>query len=406
MVTADGRRHIEWTPIPEPSASGATCRVWLMQAGTISIPEDFVLLPAPNTNNRTLQETPEQSKLRSINAPDFVFLIEHVPTGDFFLFDLGMRKDLHNLPPYICDVDLPIYDCNPRLPQEILAESSPRGYSASKVKAIILSHLHFDHIGDCGREAFPNAELWIGPSACMEARPGHPHDPMATVLASDFPKDGSRKIVEFTIPHPRLQEGGDGRAIKIEEWHKTGQYEAVDCQVPKNGWKALGSFDLAFDLFGDESAYLIDTPGHAAGHQSLLIRVTTPEKIGGASGSCGENELDSNQDDFVLLAGDSFHHPDLLQDPFRTARPPYSSYTIHADDDLAIDTMIRTRQFAERDNIWVIASHDISIVETLAAGASRVEGLVLLNDWRQKGWKACHGKCGFSSLTAEKPSEH
>ncbi|KAI1620019.1 hypothetical protein EDD37DRAFT_570189 [Exophiala viscosa] len=381
MITTNQRRHIEWTPILGPSFPGAICRVWLMQAGTISIPEDFVLLPAPNTNNRTIQESPEQSKLRSFNAPDFVFLIEHVPTGDFFLFDLGMRKDLHNLPPYICDVDLPIYDCSPRLPQVILAKNSPAGFGFSKVKAIILSHLHFDHIGDCGREAFPEAELWIGPSACMEARPGHPHDPMATVLASDFPKDGTRKIVEFTIPQPRLQERGDGRATKIEEWHSTGQYEAVDSQVPRNGWKPSGSFGLAFDLFGDGSAYLIDTPGHAAGHQSLLVRVTTEQ-----------DGVDTDQGDFVLLAGDSFHHPILLQDPSRTARPPYGTYTIHADDDLAIDTMIRTREFAKRENIWVIASHDISIVETLAAGTNGVEGLVLLNDWRRKGWKGGQGQ--------------
>ena len=376
--------NMKWHPILVTSS--AICRVWLMQAGTITLPEDFVLLPKPNTRNRSFQQTPEQAKSRSFKAPDFVFLVEHVPTGEFFLYDLGMRKDLHNLSPHVREVELPIYDCSPTLPQDILAKHSPNGYKSSKVKAVILSHLHWDHIGDCGRELFPHAQLWLGPSACSEARPGYPHDKDALSLATDFPSDGSRKIVEFTIPQSLLEKT-DCRRRLIKTWHDAGHYNAIECRIPKSGWKPLGSFELAFDLFEDGSAYVVDTPGHAAGHQSLLLRVRTPGTSTRASSPSSTGSAYLDEDNFVFLVGDWFHHPALLQDPFKTARTPYSCYTVHIDPDLAINTLIRTRELAKRENVWVIASHDMSIMRTLSKGEDEVVGLVALNDWRQKGWK-------------------
>lgn len=366
-----------------------------MQAGSITIPEDFVLLPAPETDNLSSQKTSEQLKARSFKAPDFVFLIQHVPTGDFFLYDLGMRKDLEGIPRYCYEVDLPFYDCDPVTPQEILQQSGPPGYHPTRLKAIILSHLHFDHVGDCGRQdpAYRHAELWMGHSACREARPGYPCDPDGTCLSDDFPRDRSRTIVEFTIPAAVLEGSGDGRIEAVEEWQRAGHYEGIERRTPKAGWKPLGSFRLAFDLFEDGSAYIIDSPGHSAGHQSLLVRVKTEAPDNAANGSeesssrDNDTNADSDGEHFILLAGDSFHHPALLQNPGRSARAPYSAYTIHVDDDRAIDTMIRTREFAKRDNIWVVAAHDMSIVETLAPCRPNVEGLVPLNDWRQKGWK-------------------
>ncbi|KAF7299516.1 Metallo-beta-lactamase superfamily protein [Mycena indigotica] len=46
----------------------------------------------------------------------------------------------------------------------------------------------------------------------------------------------------------------------------------------------------AVDYFGDGSFYLLDTPGHIAGHLTGLARVT------------------ANPSTFILLAGDTFHH--------------------------------------------------------------------------------------------------
>ena len=92
-------------------------------------------------------------------------------------------------------------------------------------------------------------------------------------------------------------------------------------------------------------------------------------------------------DDFVLLAGDCYQHPAMLGDPLITARPPFSKSSMHGDPDTAINTMFRAKRCAEEENIWVIGAHDFSVSKAVSPETNPVKGLVLLTDWRQKGWK-------------------
>jgi hypothetical protein len=119
------------------------------------------------------------------------------------------------------------------------------------------------------------------------------------------------------------------------------------------------------------------------------VQKNPSEKLSTAP-DCAKSDLPL--DDFVRLAGDTFHHPELLRNPLRMARSPYSSNSVHTDDDLAIDSIYRTQAFAKHPNCWVIAAHDSDIQASLAAGQSSVEGLVLLNDWKYQGWKGEQGK--------------
>lgn len=136
----------------------------------------------------------------------------------------------------------------------------------------------------------------------------------------------------------------------------------------------MGAFERAFDVWGDGAAYLVDAPGHAPGHQMMLVRV-------------GIGEGGDEEDEFVLLAGDCFHHPELLEEPERTARRPFSDGSMHSEPEVAMETMKRTREFARRENVWVVGAHDFSIGEVVRPGVEVIEGLVLLNDWKKKGWK-------------------
>jgi glyoxylase-like metal-dependent hydrolase (beta-lactamase superfamily II) len=161
--------------------------------------------------------------------------------------------------------------------------------------------------------------------------------------------------------------------VRYKMRRKRGLYEAVELRDPGNeGWIGLGAFDRAFDVWGDGFAYLIDAPGHSPGHQMMLIRVKT-----NAAGD----------DDFVLLAGDCYHHPALLKDPKRTARPPYSKGGMHADPEEAVITIKCTKAFSEKEDVWVIGAHDFSVGEALAPGQKEIKGLVLLNNWHEKKWK-------------------
>lgn len=356
---------LPWHAIPSGSV---TCKVHLIQAGGLAIPEDMALLPGPDQPNDSLKDKKDQ-KPKKYYAPDYVFLIEHTATGDKYLFDLGIRKDLENLPPTIVKNVLPQFDCEPKSPAEILKEHGSAEQQPEKVKAVIFSHMHFDHVGDGAKAGFENAELWVGPTCCTYARPGYPVEEKAPTLSETLPTDGSRNIVEFFIPDELLKEADDKRAGKVMEGLRKGLYNAV--ALKKADWIGLGSFSRAFDVFGDGSAYLIDAPGHSAGHQMMLIRTTAG----------------SGDDTFVLLAGDCFHHPEILKEPRRTPRPPYSKGGMHTDPETALDTIFRTKAFAEKDNIWVVAAHDFNVGQNIEPGVKEVQGLVAINDWRKKKWK-------------------
>ncbi|KAF2849375.1 hypothetical protein T440DRAFT_135524 [Plenodomus tracheiphilus IPT5] len=360
--------ELPWHSIP---ASGATCRVHLIQAGGLYIPTAMAILPGPDKPNGDSTDSPDQKESQKLYyAPDYVFLIEHIATGHTYIFDLGMRKDLENLPPLIVENVLPQFKCEPKSPAEILKEFGTVEQQPEKIKAVIFSHMHFDHVGDGAKAGFGEAEMWVGPTCCTYARPGYPIDPKAPTLSETLPVDGSRKIMESYIPDDALKEAGDKRAGQVMEGMMKGKYNAVDLKKPE--WIGLGSFDRAYDAFGDGSAYIIDAPGHSAGHQMMLVRM----KSGG-----------SEEDTFVLLAGDCFHHPDILKDPRRTARPPYSKSGMHSDPDQAIDTIWRTKAFAEKPNIWVLAAHDFSIGDAIAPGQKEINGLTEVNEWYKRGWK-------------------
>ncbi|ORY12000.1 beta-lactamase-like protein [Clohesyomyces aquaticus] len=365
---------LPWYPI-SPSPSGAICEVHLLQAGGLTIPKDSVLLPGPNQPNDSTKPDNSKYKAPKFYAPDYVFLIQHLPTGNHYIFDLGMRKDLENLPPLLVKHVLPDYDCSPLSPADILRDHGTPDQQPENVKAVIFSHQHFDHVGDGAQASFSEAELWLGPTTCTYARPGYPLEENSPCLTDTLPTDGTRKIVEAFVSDALLAKAKDPREGKVAKAKEKGLYEAVDFSRPGddgNAWIGLGAFERGFDVWGDGAAYLLDAPGHSPGHQMMLVRVAVWD----------ENE----EDRFVVLAGDCYHHPDLMKDPWRTARPPYSKSSMHADPDQAIDTMFRTKAFAEKDNVWVIGAHDFSVGEAIAPGKKLIEGLVLLNGWKENGW--------------------
>lgn len=378
---ASASTKASWLPIPS-SPNGTTCNVHLLQAGGLLIPYDRVLLPGPKQQSHTVSPDYDPTKSEKYYVPDYCFLIEHPPTGDHYIFDLGMRKDLDALPPIIKKTTLPVFTPFPKSPAEILKKYGNSQEQPEKVKAVLFSHVHFDHVGDGATAGFTHAELWVGPTTCTYARPGYPDAENAPVLSDNFPTDGSRRIVEAYISDGRLEQDGDSRAGKVAQGKKEGKYEAVELRDAGDGWIGLGSFDRAFDVFRDGSAYLIDAPGHSPGHQMLLVRVTA------ASHGNSPASSSSDEDSFVLLAGDCYHHPDLLKDPERTARPPYSRGSMHSDPEVAIKTIHRTQAFAHKDNVWVMAAHDFSIGETLRKGEKEIGGLILINDWRRRKWKS------------------
>src|ERR1700712_2705932 len=129
----DTRPNLPWYGVPN-SKTGSTCRVYMMQAGGLSLPNDLVLLPGPNKPNSSLDQNSKEAR-DMFYVPDLVFFIEHPATGDKYVFDLGMRKDLENSTPAVVKNVLPNFKNFPESPVTVLKEHGTAEQQPSAVKA-------------------------------------------------------------------------------------------------------------------------------------------------------------------------------------------------------------------------------------------------------------------------------
>ncbi|KAI1862957.1 hypothetical protein JX265_009003 [Neoarthrinium moseri] len=186
-----------------------------------------------------------------LSTPCYSFLVQHPTLQRSLLFDLGIKKDWENYPPYMLErfTKAGVALIVPKHIREILDEG---GVDTKSLEAIIWSHWHFDHTGN--PSTFEHStKLIVGPGCKEKIFPGYPDNPVAQFLQKDVE---GREIKELDFAESPL---------------KIGQFDAVD-------------------YFGDGSFYLLDSPGHAIGHLCGLARVT------------------SNPDSFILMGGDAVHH--------------------------------------------------------------------------------------------------
>jgi glyoxylase-like metal-dependent hydrolase (beta-lactamase superfamily II) len=171
---------------------------------------------------------PDENCLGKKNTADYklvipvpVSLLVH-PTEGLVLFDTGVERD-H----WPDEVKLGV--CTSPL-LRIDAHLRRLGYETSRVRHIVMSHLHADHAGQMA--LFPDALFHMRKSEWEEAT----QQPRGDYFSADFaPARGFR----FT-------------------W------------IPE---------DIDYDLFGDGSVVCVDTKGHTPGHQSFLINLPATGKL-------------------------------------------------------------------------------------------------------------------------------
>ncbi|HEX8055629.1 MAG TPA: N-acyl homoserine lactonase family protein [Novosphingobium sp.] len=107
----------------------------------------------------------------------------------------------------------------------LIDELEHLGITPDAIGIIAVSHLHWDHIGQAA--SFPKARLLIG--------------------REDW------EALTATQPDPRLQ------PYRFEPW--------IEGRAPRE------TIDGDKDIFGEGSVVMFATPGHTAGHHSLLVRL-------------------------------------------------------------------------------------------------------------------------------------
>lgn len=173
-----------------------------------------------------------------IEIPINVYLLEH--RDGLVLFDAGLDHAIGTDPNYVSNA-IGRFFLN-RLfrlhigPNDTLkAKLNELGYAVEDVRKVIISHLHFDHIG-CIKEV-PRAELLVSDDEWQQLSGPHPE--------RDF-------ILREHIKIP----GAKWRQI---------EFAPTDDPL-------FAPFDGSYDVMGDGSMLLLPTPGHTPGSMSMLVR--------------------------------------------------------------------------------------------------------------------------------------
>jgi len=280
-------------PISQPYV-----HVSVLEAGYVAVPDHFLVQGGSTTKSTLL--------------PSLSFLLRHSHNDKRLIFDLGLRKDWENYPPGALDSINKYFTVE--IPVDVVESLRRGGVEPEQVDHIVLSHIHFDHIGD--PSLFPSSHFLVGGGA-------------EAVLANGYSADDTEPALE------------SGFARNLLPASRTSFLASDD-------WKPIGPFPRGHDFFGDGSVYLIDAPGHLAGHINALVR-TSPD------GS------------WLFLGGDSAHDTRIIKGEKELGTWPHpetgSLMCMHTDLVAAKEHIERIKRVNAIPKVQVLMAHDLDWFE-------------------------------------------
>jgi glyoxylase-like metal-dependent hydrolase (beta-lactamase superfamily II) len=299
----------------------ATVTVHALSSGFLTLPERFFVTPSD----------PEAIK----PVPSMSFLVQHTSDKKTtrIIFDLGMRKDITRYSPKVQT------HMKTRAPfgtePDVVDSLAEGGLKPTDIDYVILSHIHWDHIGM--PPDFPHSDFIVGNGAI---------DLMSGKTVLTVGKHSTFDILllpeDRTIELLHLE-----RTLEVDAMGFNSVEEAAFHICP---WGPKFLFDYVIDVFQDGSVFVVWAPGHLPGHLNLLCRISTePTK-------------------FVYLAGDACHDGRLLSGGRAIAEwkdddNPAEVRCIHADKAIAAQTIEKIRFAQEgRDcdlgKVEIVFAHD------------------------------------------------
>jgi N-acyl homoserine lactone hydrolase len=168
----------------------------------------------PETYNLTRQDVPDPT----MSVP--CFLVVH-PIGTL-VYDTGLGDKLVGRPPYLTKRGA---STSQVVLKTLSSQMAEVGYSSNQIKYLVLSHMHFDHVGNANDFAGPNT-TWLVQKVERDAMFGDNVPPQA--INPDY--------AALKTAHTLLLNGNH-------------------------------------DVFGDGSVTIVSTPGHTVGHQVLFLKL-------------------------------------------------------------------------------------------------------------------------------------
>ncbi|KAK3356552.1 hypothetical protein B0T25DRAFT_474555 [Lasiosphaeria hispida] len=325
----------------------------------------FVTVSALDGGHLTLPErlfVTDADPEKRATVPSLSFLVQHPSPqtstdsgrkSTNLLFDLGVKRDIES---YTGAQQAHIAQRQPVTTDPDCAASLRRGVASNRIEEhdrgplldpakeidiVILSHVHWDHIGT--PSDFPNATFAVGSGTLDLLKNGAgPLYPAELFNDDELPRS-------CTVEFPPVPRNNYGAALHVPK--HTATPLSTQTKLPplaqEWAWRPLAGFPAVLDFFGDESLFVIDSPGHLYGHVNLLARV-------------GERR-------YVYLGGDCCHDPRILRGEkdialYDNGRGGVRS--VHVDTGTAKRTLDRIRSFVhgesmgEGTEVEVVMAHD------------------------------------------------
>ncbi|KAK3309226.1 uncharacterized protein B0T15DRAFT_390734 [Chaetomium strumarium] len=277
-------------------------------------------------------------------VPSLAFLIQHPsqsPTGGSqvtrIVFDLGIKRDLSGYTPaqqaHIAQRQPVVTDPDGAASlRGSTAAEKPLLDPARDIDFVILSHVHWDHVGT--PSDFPRSTFVVG-SGTLDllkngAGPLYPAE-----LFNDDELPASRTVELPPVPNSTTVTAIPTKTTTPK--HTPAPPDTViilPASAAGWAWRPLASFPAVLDFFGDGSVYVVDSPGHLFGHVNLLVRLE-PRR-------------------YVYLGGDCCHDPRILSGEkgialYEDGRGGMRS--VHVDTGVAARTLERIRGFIEESRL-------------------------------------------------------
>jgi glyoxylase-like metal-dependent hydrolase (beta-lactamase superfamily II) len=251
---------VEPQPLHEPLAggsAGASVAVEPLVAGHVHWPRALMVSPGGRFLPPRLLWTILTGK-GAVTVPTPAFLIRH-PSAGAILVDTGLH------PSIVSDGHenfgaLGNRFGKPSLQQgeDVPSQLRQRGLEPAEIPVVVMTHLHLDHSSAISE--FPNSTFVVSETEWHAAAHGH---------------------------QPALN--GYRRA----HFDYAFEYRTID--FDRGGIGSYASFGRTFDLFGDGSVRLAYTPGHSAGHISVVCRLAQRDFVIGGDAVYLASQLDGSE---------------------------------------------------------------------------------------------------------------
>lgn len=249
--------HVEAKPLHEPPAGGtpgATVSVEPIVAGHAQWSRHMMESPGGRlVKAKTMRALLTGEPAMTVPCP--TFLIRH-PSAGAILVDTGLHPSIatdgeENFGRLGARFGKPSLDSGADLPAQLRA----RGLDPGEIPLVVMTHLHLDHTSAISE--FPNSTFVVSEVEWRFATSG---------------------------PSPLLN--GYRRA----HFDYAFDYRTID--FDRGGIDSYATFGRSLDLLGDGSLHLAYTPGHSAGHMSVIARLKERDFVIGGDAVYTAGQLD------------------------------------------------------------------------------------------------------------------